>query len=219
MTADFKQVEKILKEQEIPKADIELYRALYTRFLEQKKKPLVWKEIETPKEGQILDYVNLAEPAVDQVSALLSKLAVCRLNGGLGTSMGCVGPKSAIEVRDGATFMDLAVTQIKILNEKYGVQVPLVLMNSQSTELDTKKIIQKYSGDLQIHTFKQNWLPRLRKDSLMPVSKARFGEESFYPPGHGDFYDSFPDSGILDQLIQEGKEWIFVANSDNLGVG
>jgi UTP--glucose-1-phosphate uridylyltransferase len=41
-------------------------------------------------------------------------LAVLKLNGGLGTTMGCVGPKSAIEVRDGMTFLDLSVRQIEV---------------------------------------------------------------------------------------------------------
>lgn len=44
----------------------------------------------------------------------LEKLAVLKLNGGLGTTMGCVGPKSAIEVRDGMTFLDLSVRQIEV---------------------------------------------------------------------------------------------------------
>lgn len=30
---------------------------------------------------------------IDEVKGLLSKLAVVKLNGGLGTSMGCTGPK------------------------------------------------------------------------------------------------------------------------------
>lgn len=45
---------------------------------------------------------------------ILDKLAVVCLNGGLGTTMGCVGPKSVIEVRDGLTFLDLKVRQIEV---------------------------------------------------------------------------------------------------------
>jgi UTP--glucose-1-phosphate uridylyltransferase len=45
---------------------------------------------------------------------LLGKLAVLKLNGGLGTSMGCIGPKSAISVRDENTFLDLTVRQIEV---------------------------------------------------------------------------------------------------------
>lgn len=41
--------------------------------------------------------------------------------------------------------------------------------------------------------------------------------EAWYPPGHGDIYASFYNSGLLDQLISEGKEYVFVSNIDNLG--
>ena len=40
---------------------------------------------------------------------------------------------------------------------------------------------------------------------------------SWYPPGHGDVYQSFYNSGLLKQLIDEGKEYVFVSNIDNLG--
>ena len=39
---------------------------------------------------------------------------VVKLNGGLGTTMGCTGPKSAIEVRDNMTFLDMTVKQIEV---------------------------------------------------------------------------------------------------------
>ena len=40
---------------------------------------------------------------------------------------------------------------------------------------------------------------------------------SWYPPGHGDLYSSFHNSGLLDQFIKQGKEYVFVSNIDNLG--
>ena len=46
---------------------------------------------------------------------LLDKLVVLKLNGGLGTSMGCVGPKSLISVRNDSTFLDLTVQLIEVL--------------------------------------------------------------------------------------------------------
>lgn len=50
------------------------------------------------------------------MKTLLSKLIVIKLNGGLGTSMGCHGPKSVIAVRNGLTFLDLTVQQIEVKN-------------------------------------------------------------------------------------------------------
>lgn len=47
---------------------------------------------------------------------MLNKLVVVKLNGGLGTSMGCKGPKSLIGVRNENTFLDLTVQQIEVSN-------------------------------------------------------------------------------------------------------
>lgn len=63
--------------------------------------------------------------------------------------------------------------------------------------------------------------PRINKESLLPIAKdvSFSGEntEAWYPPGHGDIYASFFNSGLLDTFISEGKEYIFVSNIDNLG--
>ena len=44
-----------------------------------------------------------------------------------------------------------------------------------------------------------------------------FSLDSWYPPGHGDIYRSFYNSGLLQKFIDDGKEYIFVSNIDNLG--
>ncbi|KAJ6935908.1 hypothetical protein NC652_010829 [Populus alba x Populus x berolinensis] len=78
---------------------------------------------------------------VNLVSRYLRQFIILQLlNGGLGTTMGCTGPKSVIEVRNGLTFLDLIVIQIESLNKKYGCSVPLLLMNSFNTHDDTQKV-------------------------------------------------------------------------------
>lgn len=57
-----------------------------------------------------------------------------KLNGGLGSTMGCNLPKSAIEVRQEMSFLDMTVRQVEYLNSLYGVDVPLILMNSFKTD-------------------------------------------------------------------------------------
>jgi UDP-N-acetylglucosamine pyrophosphorylase len=59
-------------------------------------------------------YKDLAEVDEGKVGDMLDKLVVVKLNGGLGTTMGCTGPKSVIEVRDDMTFLDLTVRQIEV---------------------------------------------------------------------------------------------------------
>jgi UTP--glucose-1-phosphate uridylyltransferase len=152
---------------------------------------------------------------------LLNRLVIVKLNGGLGTSMGLRGPKSALEVRSGLTFLDLAVKQVEYLNERYGVDVPLVLMNSFWTHRDTQQIIRKYaSHHITMHTFMQSCYPRIDKDTLWTVANAPCCEDTkhlWYPPGHGDLYASMANSGLLDELLRAGKTHVFISNVDNLG--
>ena len=64
--------------------------------------------------SQVKPYSSIAPVPDSAAKALLDKLVVLKLNGGLGTSMGCVGPKSLISVRNDATFLDLNVQQIEV---------------------------------------------------------------------------------------------------------
>uniref|UniRef100_A0A3Q3E5K2 UTP--glucose-1-phosphate uridylyltransferase n=2 Tax=Hippocampus comes TaxID=109280 RepID=A0A3Q3E5K2_HIPCM len=59
--------------------------------------------------------------------------------------------------------------------------------------------------------------PRINKESLLPIAKSLDSAEAWYPPGHGDIYASLANSGLLRQLLDDGKEYIFVSNIDNLG--
>ncbi|KAG8373526.1 hypothetical protein BUALT_Bualt11G0033400 [Buddleja alternifolia] len=131
----------------------------------------------------------------------------------------CTKYRSVIEVRNGLTFLDLIVIQIETLNAKYGCSVPLLLMNSFNTHDDTLKIVQKYANSkIEIHTFNQSQYPRLVVEDFSPLpSKGNAGKDAWYPPGHGDVFPSLMNSGKLDALLSQGKEYVFVANSDNLG--
>ncbi|KAA3474535.1 UTP--glucose-1-phosphate uridylyltransferase [Gossypium australe] len=230
---------------------------LVSRYLSGEAQHIEWSKIQTPtdevvvpydtlspspdgndlnlilypvKSKYLLDSIDLslyliADPA--ETKKLLDKLVVLKLNGGLGTTMGCTGPKSVIEVRNGLTFLDLIVIQIEIkltfflsnLNSKYGCNVPLVLMNSFNTHDDTLKIVDKYSNsNIEIHTFNQSQYPRLVVEDFAPLpSKGQHGKDGWYPPGHGDVFPSLMNSGKLDAFLSQGKEYVFVANSDNLG--
>ncbi|CAM9849618.1 unnamed protein product, partial [Bubo scandiacus] len=210
-------------ELEHTKKDLEGFKKLFHRFLQEKGPSVDWGKIQRPPEDSIQPYEKIkARGLPDNIASVLNKLVVVKLNGGLGTSMGCKGPKSLIGVRNENTFLDLTVQQIEHLNKSYNTDVPLVLMNSFNTDDDTKKILQKYSHSrVKIYTFNQSRYPRINKETLLPIAKgvSCSGEntECWYPPGHGDIYASFYNSGLLDNLIGEGKEYIFVSNIDNLG--
>ena len=201
--------------------EFKTYHKLFSRYLNEAGSTIKWDKIQPPADDLVIPFEELAAEARLPPKELLSKLAVLKLNGGLGTTMGCVGPKSAIEVRAGQTFLDLTVRQIQHLNTTHGVSVPLVLMNSFNTHEDTLRIVRKYEGieGVNILTFNQSRMPRIFKESLTPVPQTADDPDRthWYPPGHGDVYASLERSGILDALRSMGKEIVFISNVDNLG--
>lgn len=195
--------------------------SLVGRYLSGEAQHVEWSKIQTPTDEVVVPYDTMSPVPEDpaETKKLLDKLVVLKLNGGLGTTMGCTGPKSVIEVRNGLTFLDLIVIQIETLNAKYGCNVPLLLMNSFNTHDDTSKIVEKYTNSkIEIHTFNQSQYPRLVVDDFSPLpAKGNAGKDAWYPPGHGDVFPALMNSGKLDALLSQGKEYVFVANSDNLG--
>jgi UTP--glucose-1-phosphate uridylyltransferase len=163
---------------------------------------------------------DLPEPSPAQARDVLDRLAVVKLNGGLGTSMGLSGPKSLLQVKPGQSFLDVLATQVLALRERYGARLPLLLMNSPVTRGPSLQVLRRHAGlpagDLPLD-FLQGREPKLRESDLMPVAWPADPDLEWCPPGHGDLYTALAASGTLDALLAAGLRWAFVSNSDNLG--
>lgn len=150
----------------------------------------------------------------------LARTVVVKLNGGLGTGMGVQGPKSALEVREGRTFLDVIADQVLALRARFGVAVPLILMDSFRTREASLEILARHPG-LEVDglplDFLQSMEPKLRADDLAPVAWPDDPELEWCPPGHGDVYVALQTSGILDRLRERGHRYLFLSNADNLG--
>ncbi len=94
--------------------DLTDFTGVVEAFVNQRGKVIDWQRINPPPKDMIVPYADLAPVAEAAKGAYLDKLVVLKLNGGLGTTMGCVGPKSAIEVHSKHTFLDLIVQQITV---------------------------------------------------------------------------------------------------------
>lgn len=189
-----------------------------------------WKQLAFGSEGMLPE--EALEPARDIPKlgdvaaggegdpALLDKLCVIKLNGGLGTGMGLDRAKSLIKVKDGLNFLDFIARQIIGLRSSCGTRGPrFLLMNSFGTSADTLRYLTAYpklspDGHLE---FLQGRVPKLRADTLEPAEWPGHPDLEWCPPGHGDLYPSLLGSGWLDRLTEEGIEYLFVSNSDNLG--
>ena len=210
-------IQKLLSNLHLGDRVQESFLRLYEKYCNGPTRIEDWDSVRTPDENFLVSYSALKNPDHKAIKESLSKVAVCKLNGGLGTSMGCQTPKSTIIVRNNKSFLDLIVDQLCQTKKEFGVPVPLILMNSFYTQEETQRVIKKYHGHLKIKTFPQHMFPRLFEDSCQPLSEDEFGLGAWYPPGHGDFYSCIFEMGILDNLLDEGREVMFVANADNLG--
>ena len=169
-----------------------------------------------------VDIPSLADFEVtdEEATAAIATTAVIKLNGGLGTSMGMDHAKSLLGVREGLSFLDVIARQILHLRTTYGTRLPLILMNSFRTSADTLEALAGYV-DLPVEglplEFRQNMVPRLLADGLMPLEWPQDPDLEWCPPGHGDIYTALRGTGLLDDLLDQGYERVFVSNSDNLG--
>jgi len=152
--------------------------------------------------------------------SVLKQLAVIKLNGGLGTSMGLDRAKSLIAVKENDNFLDFIARQIFYLRRAAGVAEPaFYLMDSFSTQHDTLDYLRKYPGlgENGRLDFLQNMVPKLDATTFEPISWPAEPELEWCPPGHGDLYPALLGSGLLDQFSRKGIKYLFVSNSDNLG--
>jgi UTP--glucose-1-phosphate uridylyltransferase len=135
------------------------------------------------------------------------------LNGGLGTSMGLIGPKCLLTVTQGLTFLEI------ILRQAEGSPARLALMNSFNTHPATLAAVARLKPARQPLFFLQHKFPKILRDGLAPANWPAKRELEWNPPGHGDVYAALFASGLLQTLLDDGVRYAFICNSDNLGAG
>ena len=203
-----------MREEGLPEIAIDTF-ARYEERLRGGEQGLVPESEIEPLE----DVPALADLPEGDASAL-ERVVVLKLNGGLGTSMGMMKAKSLLEVKDGHTFLDVIVRQILHLRERHGARIPLLLMNSFATRDDTLAALQRYPelalGELPLD-FLQGKVPKLLADGYEPASWPQDPALEWAPPGHGDVFGSLVATGLLGDLLEQGYEYVFLSNSDNLG--
>jgi UTP--glucose-1-phosphate uridylyltransferase len=167
-----------------------------------------------------------AVPTLDELPAdvpirdALERIAVVKLNGGLATTMGLRGPKSLMEARDGMSFLEVIESQLFALRERFAVELPLVLMDSEATRADTLEALGGILGEQRgglARDFLQSMIPKLQASTLAPVQWPADPRLEWCPPGHGDVYGALRRSGMLRALLERGFEYAMISNADNLG--
>ena len=168
-----------------------------------------------PRLDELDEFNPAGESAIRQTILL-------KLNGGLGTSMGLEQAKSLIIAKNGLSFLDIIVRQVEFLRQRCRAPLPLLLMNSFSTEADSLAALAqthprfRNPGDLPL-SFVQHRVPKLSAATRAPISWPAQPALEWCPPGHADIYLALQTTGLLDNLLASGFRYAFVSNADNLG--
>lgn len=172
-------------------------------------------EVSVPDSTWILDSdqdSNRLGELAEKGEALLHKAAVIKLNGGRSTTMGGDVPKGILEAKNGRSYLEIIVDQAKAMETRWGTRVPLVLMNSFFTHGPSMELMERLA--YPVRTFIQSQVPRLVRETHAPLDTG--SDADWAPAGHGEVYYAMSDSGLLDQLLNEGFQWAFISNVDNL---
>ncbi len=161
---------------------------------------------EIPRAAELTGYAEAGRRALKQAVRIV-------LNGGLGTSMGLVGPKSLLNVKGRLTFLQIILRQAELASAR------IALMNSFNTHAATLSEITKLKPVRPPLFFLQHKFPKILQGELAPAHWPRNRELEWNPPGHGDVYAALYASGMLQKLLDEGVHYGFICNSDNLGAG
>ena len=179
-----------------------------------------WASLRPVDAESLPQYEQLPQVSDEDKVDILSRFAIVKLNGGVGSTMGLRKPKALITVKDNQTFLSASLSAVSSLNGTFSdLSVPLVFMNSFATHDPTVAALAQLetSTSVPVLHFQQRKFPRLRPTTLRTVpTSSTSGDECWYPPGHGDVFEMIVRSGTADALIEMGKEWAFVSNIDNL---
>jgi len=212
-------ITQIMADENLPQLCIDVFLSQYEKMVAGEESVIRENEIQPALD--IADIEALPDFSA-QGEAVLSQAVMIKLNGGLGTGMGLEKAKSLLAAKEDLSFLEIIVKQVLSQRNNFSSDMPLVFMNSFSTEADTRGVLDKFSelnqGQKGVPlTFVQNKVPKILSDNHQPVEWPKDPSKTWCPPGHGDIYTALQSSGVLEQLLKEGIKYAFISNSDNLG--
>jgi len=205
--------------EKLPQLCVDVFLSQYQKMIDGDES--VIRESEVKPVSQVADLESLPNFS-EKGENVLNQSVMIKLNGGLGTGMGLEKAKSLLEAKEGLSFLDIIVKQVILQRENFNSDLPLVFMNSFSTEADTCALLDQFpelkQGQKGIPlTFIQNKVPKIFADNKKMAEWPRDPAKAWCPPGHGDIYTALQTSGVLDQLLKQNIKYAFISNSDNLG--
>lgn len=154
----------------------------------------------------------------DEIIAL-GKYAVVMVAGGQGTRLGHNGPKGTFDMGldSHKSLFELFCDKLKTAKDKYGVVIPWYIMTSKENNADTVRFFEEndffgYKEGIKLF-FKQGEFPMIDTTGKVIIGENGLIKEA--ADGHGGLFEAMVKNGVLEDMQENGVEWIFTCAVDN----
>ncbi len=167
-----------------------------------------------PSPEQIKQYTEIGKKALQD-----GKVAALLLAGGQGSRLGHDGPKGTydIGVSGGKSLFELHANYLKEQNQLTGHNMTWLIMTSAINHAATVQFFEEndyfgYPKD-KITFFEQGMIEAVDFDGKIIIESETKISRS--PDGNGGCFRALKENKLIDKLIADGCEWLFVFNVDN----
>ena len=183
---------------------------------ERKIEHIEYTDLNSLSEEKFKEYKNIGIDVIKN-----NKYAVITMAGGQGTRLGHKGPKGTFKINNvnGEKYLfEIIVESLQKANKKYNVVIPWYIMTSEDNNDQTVKFLKENNffgyDENKVKFFKQGKVPMVKENGNIVIDQNKLIKEA--SDGNGSIYKSLKDANLINQMKEDGIEWIFVGGVDNI---